>query len=615
VTGISNRIDFFQPEQKRLAVAAATVSVLVDGQLCPNLEVIEIIRGSYPEFNRARLVYNPAAYPQNVFIALEEIEREFPMGKSISIQWFLNGVPPVAAAFSISIFEGQIESIETKLDSEGDKIEIVAKDFSVNLKRVIVYGRRVGNLDGSSLFLISADTVFNEDGKANASTVPIENNGNSLTVFCAESSWGKFWSYAEVIIYLLCEYLPNGQLQTPNIEQLQILTENQIVRDLDVTGLNLIEALHRCCERIGLQFKFVPRLIQNGHKQAIVFYKKGAGRVVELNCQQRGERFSISKTNIACLHSRKNFWPVTHKYIGQGDTKVYEATFDLVKAWDPACQDTDYDKFSPSTNAEFYQVKDVYRKWCLNEAGDYSSEPYNGGEAFDFSKIFQSSNFICRHRRFWPTITTDKQGKSLGYFLQVSFDNGMHWWQYLYAFNNLLDECGVWLSSDRLDVDTWVAALKGVLKFRITASVISDERLTCVVADGPENSTAPVVEHIITLPRQFKYRKVSSQSIFAKTDDDISSVPDEIDDTAALFEFVRKRAQVESEVIETTDIQTPYLAFDYQIGDKVTSSPDSRDLLGIKSDNRSISWIKRVRIDFINQCTNLEVIRQRKVQL
>ena len=64
-----------------------------------------------------------------------------------------------------------------------------------------------------------------------------------------------------------------------------------------------------------------------------------------------------------------------------------------------------------------------------------------------------------------------------------------------------------------------IAALKGVLKFRITASIIGDERLNCVVADGPVGSTAPVVEHIITLPRQFKYRKVSGQSIFANAGD------------------------------------------------------------------------------------------------
>jgi hypothetical protein len=612
---MSNRIDFFQSEQTQLTLPASTVSILLDGTLCLYLEVTEIVRGGWPEFSWARLAYNPAAFVDANLTDAEEIEMKLVSGKSVCIRQVYNGAAPGAAAFSFPIFVGQIEGVERELGPKGDVIEVTAKDFSANLRRVTVYGRRAGGINGSSLFLAGAETAFNEDGKANASTVPIDSKGNSLTVFCAESSQGKCWSYAEVINYLLCEYLTEGQLQTPTIEQLRVLTENQKVRDLNVTGLNLIEALHRCCERIGLKFKFVPRLAATCPGQAIVFYKDGTGRTVELNCQKRGEQFSISKTNIARLHSRKNFWPITHKYIGQGDIKVYEATFGLVKAWDAAGEDNDYDKFSPSANAEFYQVKDVYRKWCLNEAGDYSGAPYNCGEPFDFSKVFQSSNFVPRRRRFRPTLTVDKQGKSLGYFLQVSYDNGLHWWQYLYAFNNLLDECGVWLSSDRLDVDTWVAALKGVLKFRLTASVVGDERLTCVVADGPVNSTVPVVEHIITLPRQFKYRRVSSQSIFANSSGDTLGVPDETDDTVALYEFVRKRAQAESEVIETADIQTPYLLLDYQVGDKVTSSPESRDLLGIKSDNRSVSLIERVQMDFKNQCTNLKIVRKRNVQL
>jgi hypothetical protein len=612
---MSNRIDFFQSDQTQLALPAATVSILLDGSLCPCLELIEIVRGDWPEFSWARLVYNPAAYPRMSLTAAEEIETELAIGKSIRVHQVYHGAAPGAVAFSFPLFAGQIEAIETRLEPDGERVEIIAKDFSANLKRVVVYGRRVGSSDGSTLFLAGSDTVFNEDGKTNALIEPVVNNGNSLTVFCAEPSQGKLWSYAEVIDYLLCEYLPNGQLQTPSIGQLQTLTENQMVRDLDVTGLNLIEALRQCCGRSGLKFKFVPRPMPTGPDQAIVFYKRGIGRAVELNCQRDGEQFSISKTNIVRLHSRKNFWPITHKYIGQGDFKVYEATFGLVKAWDPIDEDTDYDKFSPSTNADFYQVKDVYRKWCLNEAGAYSGSPYNQGDAFDFSKIFQSSNFVRRRRRFWPALTTDRQGKSLGYFLQVSFDNGAHWWQYLYAFNNLLDECGVWLSSDQLDVNTWVAALKGVLKFRITASVIGDERLSCEVADGPVDSTAPVVEHVITLPRQFKYRKISSQSIFANSTDDTLGVPDEADDSIALYEFVRKRARVTSEIIETVDVQTPCLAFDYRIGDRVISSPESRDLLGCKGDNRSVSLIERVQMDFEKQCTNLKIVHKRSGQL
>ncbi|MBA7611767.1 hypothetical protein ES703_18996 [subsurface metagenome] len=608
---MSNRIDFFQSAQTQLALPAATVSILLGGRLCPVLEPIEIVRSGWPEFSWARLAYNPAAYPGASLTAVEEIETLFAMGKSTCIRQVYNGTAPGVAVFSFLIFDGQIEGIETRLGLNGEAVEIVARDFSANLKRVSAYGQRMAKADGSSVFLASLDTVFNPDGRANASLSPTKFNGKSYTTFCAEPLQGKLWSYAEVIDYLLCEYLLSNKLQTPGIEQLRAWTENQTVRDLDVTGLNLLEALHRCCERIGLRFKFVPRLVPTGPGQAIVFYKDGTGRTVELNCQRSGEQFSISKTNIAGLHSRKNLFPVTHKYIGQGDFKVYEATFELVKAWDGGLEDTNYDKFSPSTNPDFYQVKDVYRKWCLNEAGHYSGAPYNQGDAFDFSKIFQSSNFAHRRRRFRPTLTTDKQEKSLGYFLQVSFDNGLHWWQYLHAFNILLDECGVWLSSDQLDVDTWVAALKGVLKFRITASVVSDERLSCVVADGPVNSTAPVVEHVITLPRQFKYRKVSDWSIFAGSGNEALGEPDEVDDSDALYEFVRHRAAASSEVVETVDIQTPYLVFDYRIGDRVTTSPESRDLLACMSDSRSRSWIERVQMNFEKQCTNLKIVRQR----
>ena len=120
-----------------------------------------------------------------------------------------------------------------------------------------------------------------------------------------------------------------------------------------------------------------------------------------------------------------------------------------------------------------------------------------------------------------------------------------------------------------------------------------------------------MVEHIITLPRQFKYRKVSGQSIFANVNDDTVGVPDEVDDSTALYEFVRKKAWNGSEVIEVVDLQTPYLVFDYRIGDKITSSPESRDLLGCKSDNRSTSRIEWVQMDFKKQCTNLRIVRKR----
>jgi uncharacterized protein YfdQ (DUF2303 family) len=133
----------------------------------------------------------------------------------------------------------------------------------------------------------------------------------------------------------------------------------------------------------------------------------------------------------------------------------------------------------------------------------------------------------------------------------------------------------------------------------------------CEAADGPVNSTAPVVEHPITLPRQFKYRKVSPQSIFANSSDEALGVADEADDTNALYEFIRHKADTSSEIIETADVQTPYLVLNYEVSDRVGTSPESRDLFSCRSDNRSTSTIERVQMDFQKQCTNLRIIRKR----
>src|SRR4030043_1894809 len=155
---MSNRIDFFQSAQTQLALPASSAPIFLDGTLCPNLEVIKIVRSGWPEFSWARFTYNPAACSNVSLVDTEEIDTKFAAGKSICICQVYNGVAPGAATFSFPLFAGQIEGIETELGPQGDKTEIIARDFSANLRRVTVYGQRVYKLDGSSLFLVGADT-------------------------------------------------------------------------------------------------------------------------------------------------------------------------------------------------------------------------------------------------------------------------------------------------------------------------------------------------------------------------------------------------------------------------------------------------------------------------
>ena len=574
---MSNTIEVFQPEYTSLALPASTVMVSLDSVPCDELEPVELVRSGPPEFSWARLAARRDA---------------FAMGQTICLHQLCNRNAPESTVAAVPLFVGRIESIETAIDAQGPRVEVVARDFSAVLDRITVYGQRVRGGDGGTMFLAGLDTIFNPQGRGNAAAGP---------AFGVDDKQAPPWSCAEAISYLLGEYVRSSDLYRPGLDPLRALTDGRLLRDLDVTGLSLLDALHRCCDAAGLQFRFVPRSGETGPDQAIVFYRNGRGRAIELNCQPFGQPLSLSRTNVATLRCKRDFHPVTHRYIGQGDFKTYEATFELLGAWDPALEDTDYTKFSASTNPQFHEVRDVYRKWCLNEAGDYGLPPH------DFSTLFEGAAYIRRRRRFWPALSTDGQGRSLGYFLEVSFDAGLHWWQYVGAFDNLLDECGVWLAGDQLDVDTWVAALKGALRFRITASVVSDERLTCIVADGPVGSTAPVVDHIVTLPRRFQYRKVSSQSVFAPS----PNAPDVADDSEALYEFLRARAEASRPVIETAQVQTPALTLHVHPGDRVTSSPDSRDMIGGRYDNRSRAWIESVRIDFRKQSTHLNVVRQR----
>jgi hypothetical protein len=600
----------FSTEYDSLAVPSGRVEVFVEGALCEGLELVEMVRAAWPDFGRASLRVRAT----DLSLVPGQIEDRFPMAARVSLRQVFNGAGPQVVPADLTLFVGQIEGMETRIGPDGEVVQLIARDFSGVMERVSVYGRCVDDGAESCLFLLGLDTTFNPGGRGNAAVEPIAVNGQTCLMFSTCDAQAKPWTCADVINYLLSVYVPASQLHRPALEQLLALTRGRFVRDLDLSGLSLLNAVHRCCEVAGLQFGFAPRLVETGPSQAIVFYRNGRGRAVELNCQPSGEALSLSRTNIASLQGQRSLYPVTHQYIGQGDFKVYEATFELVKAWDPALEATDYNLFCPSTNPEFHGVRDVYRKWCLNEAGDYSGPPYNRGPTYDFTSVFESGGYVRQHRRFWPTLSADTQGKSLGYLLEVSFDGGLQWWLYFHAFNNLLDECGIWLSSDQLDVDTWVAALKGILRFRITASVVSDERLTCTVADGPVGSTVPVVDHLITLPRQFRYRKVSGHSVLRGRAEGFGP-PNETDDSAALHDFVRQQAAASAATVETIDLQTPTLALHFQPGDRVTANPDSRDLLSCRRDPRSLIWIDRVRVDFTNQCTHLKIVRRRPSDL
>ncbi len=596
---MSNTIDLQPwPEQSNMVPAINPV-VYVDGCLCQYLVVNEITLAGNPDFSKAKLSYNEALVQGS---DEDEVLEALAVGRRISIcQVYDKGIGEGISGLA-GLFEGSIEQIERRVDGQGYSVEVTAFDFSAMLDRIAVHGQRVFVSSNKTLFLSGFESVFNPDGVGNCCREMITRDGKSYRVFSQPGDAGKTWSLAEIVLYLFSEYLPFGMIEISSLEQLEAIMGHRIADELDIEGDPMLEALGKICKQSQVQFRFVSRYGNEGACAGVVFYRPGQGRKVELNIQRRGQGLNVSRTNIYKFIS-KSCWPVTNRYVVKGANKVFEATFELVKAWNPEFEGGSSQDYSTASSS-FGLVKDVYRKWCLNEAGDYTPLPYGQGEPFDFTRVFETSEFLSRRRRFYGAISYDSDGQSIGYYLEVSYNDGQDWEQYSGQFQVLKNQCGIWLSTGEFETSIWDALQADDFRVRITASVESDERLTCEYTDGPVNSTVEVQEHILS-NGAFEYRKVSCDSMFAGS----AYEADEVDDTASLMGYIRQHCHNNTSVIEDVAVETSYVMTGFQPGDRVVSSPESMALLNAGHDGRSRLWIEKVCIDFDKQSTQLEMVK------
>jgi hypothetical protein len=609
---MTNRIDYYQPELSDLSLPASSVVVYLDGEVTTLLEPVEITRSFWPEFSTAKLHFKPDACDLACAIVTDGIEEMFGFGKLLSIRALYNAGVPDSQMEDYPVFSGHIDCLHTEISGDSYVIEVIAKDSLASLRQIRVFGKRTAKKDGDNVFMPGLDTIFNPNGLPNASTNIIENAGRSYRVFSQSDGEGRLFSQADAIDYLLAEYIPAGLLIIPPKKRLDNLTKGRILADIDVSGLDLVDALHRCFEGTDINFYVEPAWEQNASADTIVFTKNNTGRRIRLSTQRSGEILSLSKTSFVSFACDRQCRAVTNRYIAFGEYKVYESTFDLIKAWDSGLENDIYELFCPSLNPDFLTVKDVYRCWSLNETGWYSIPPYNCGDIYDFSDVFEGEDYLKKPRRFLSCLSCDNKGQSLGYFLEVSCDGGNSWHQYQGSFDVLTNQCGVRLNGDKLEEEIFNAAISNLLRVRITASVVSDQRLIVSCADGSLESTCPVNEHILKLPGRYSYNKVCSESVFSATD---AGIAGNIDDTQRLYSALRDMAGVRRQAVDAINIRTPFLEYGYQVGDIIEASPDGSDILNLRYEAAVGTSIEKVQMDFKRQCTHIKIARMKNTVL
>jgi hypothetical protein len=122
------------------------------------------------------------------------------------------------------------------------------------------------------------------------------------------------------------------------------------------------------------------------------------------------------------------------------------------------------------------------------------------------------------------------------------------------------------------------------------------------------NSGVEVCDHSITPGGTYEYRKVCGGSIFYRADAGV-------DDSEKLIGSLRRSANRIINIIETIDVETPFVRTTVSVGDRVVSSADGRDVSGNRNDGRSVFWVDRVVIDFDKQTTQLRILRKRQFDI
>jgi len=72
-----------------------------------------------------------------------------------------------------------------------------------------------------------------------------------------------------------------------------------------------------------------------------------------------------------------------------------------------------------------------------------------------------------------------------------------------------------------------------------------------------------------------------------------------------------RRLTTGKRIEESFEVRTLYPAMNYQVGDIVTSSPQSRNLFGVKHDKSRVCVTEHVRIDIEKQYTELRISKRR----
>lgn len=335
----------------------------------------------------------------------------------------------------------------------------------------------------------------------------------STYVFSNDSKTGTPWTAAKAIALLLSpiydqipDILVNSSPGTlPGLEHADF---EQQLNNIIVDGLNVIDAVDLICRNIGWTFReqytttgpvwvFYKSGIASGSTRVYtavgynpcIFHTLHAAAVGENLAATDGAIKQDGAKLLCALDLTEDIAPTINAPWGFAAPHCFEITAELVPAWEDTdihlpesgtaglyYTESDLAEETDPNSLDFFKyhhaqgdsyLRDVGRKWALNESGKYTGGDYDRGPIFDFAAVGISDDYIRGpvsvefpdgkrlygpfNRAFLPCLTFDKDSlNSVGIRAQWSCDGGTTWQELTCPMDILDGEAGIRLSIPNL---------------------------------------------------------------------------------------------------------------------------------------------------------------------
>lgn len=421
------------------------------------------------------------------------------------------------------------------------------------------------------------------------------------------------WTLAQAVMSLCYLLNPDQEyIKNPDFQALaKVFDAAPVLRDWTIPrGVYLPEALDKLLVPHGYLWFVRYSIGKNSSdedevQRRITVFKRGAGTEKTVLLPAEGEARENNKANVAAVSCEWNIAEAFNIVQAYGSHLEVEGTFPLQRAWVATDDSLTADGLAKSTDpttdlpSQYEKKPDVWRKWVLNEVGDYTATR-TGNTTFDVNAILDraagegalrplGSNNISRRRKFYAPLTKrpddGRRDVLVEYFVpadayaDVGTPAYTGYWKDVLSLTNghyqvLERECGILFTGQKPPEQ--LIALGADAQLRITACLRSDQRLSYTTSRAATSPNAEDIKLVVDLSGRFhkRTRITDSGATYKSRYSELAlitplSTADTADDTTALETYAIKLRDQEQSARVSPQVTLEGYHPEYEIGDLV----------------------------------------------